>query len=305
MSILIITGFQIKYRVNQISMKTNKIVNGMLVLVLIIGANINLIAQDPNFHIYLCFGQSNMAGSARAEAQDSVVDDRFQMMSAMDCPDKGRVKGNWHTATPPICDCNAGISPADYFGRTLIENLPSNIKVGVINVSVGGCRIELFDKKNYESYVETAPDWMLNWIKNYEGNPYGTLVELAKKAQKDGVIKGILLHQGESNPNDTLWTKKVKDIYDNLMADLNLDPKKTPLLAGELVSAEYQGRCAGFNQYIAQLPGVIPNSHVVSSEGCPGARDGLHFTAEGYRKLGRNYGAKMLEVNYNTTEIAH
>jgi hypothetical protein len=253
-------------------------------------------SQDQNFHIYLCFGQSNMAGAAPAEPQDSVVDSRFQMMSTMDCPDKGRKMGNWYTATPPICDCKAGISPADYFGRTLLENLPDNIKVGVINVSVGGCRIELFDKENYQSYVETAPDWMQGWINNYGGNPYGRIVEMAKLAQKDGVIKGILLHQGESNPNDTLWTKKVKHVYDNLLADLSLDPQKTPLLAGELLSAEYNGKCAAFNQFIAQLPNVIPNAHIVSSEGCPGMADGLHFTSEGYRILGKKYGEKMLSL---------
>ncbi len=259
-------------------------------------ATITTFSQNPDFHIYLCFGQSNMAGASRAEAQDSTVDARFQMMAAMDCPDKGREMGNWYTATPPICDCKAGISPADYFGRTLIENLPANIKVGVINVSVGGCKIELFDKENYSSYVATAPHWMIGWINNYGGNPYGRLVEMARLAQKDGVIKGILLHQGESNPNDTLWTKKVKDIYDNLMADLNLNPAEVPLIAGELLSAEFNGKCHGFNQFINLLPEVIPNAHVVSSAGCPGAPDGLHFTADGYRKLGKRYGEKMLQI---------
>ena len=254
--------------------------------------------SKEDFHIYLCFGQSNMAGAARAEAQDSTVDDRLKMMSAMDCPDKGRFKGNWYTATPPICDCNAGISPADYFGRTLIKNLPEKVEVGLINVSVGGCKIELFDKENYQSYVENAPGWMKGWIENYGGNPYGRLVELAKLAQNDGVIKGILLHQGESNPNDTLWTQKVNDIYNNLIADLNLNPDEVPLVAGELLSAEFNGKCYAFNEFIHQLPDVIPNAHVVSSEGCPGMRDGLHFTAEGYRILGKRYGEKMLEINY-------
>lgn len=255
--------------------------------------------DKSDFHIYLCFGQSNMAGNARAEAQDSVVDPRFQMMSAMDCPDKNREMGKWYTATPPLCDCNAGLSPADYFGRTLVEKLPEDIKVGVINVSVGGCKIELFDKENYQDYIETAPGWMMSWIENYGGNPYGRLVEMAKLAQNDGVIKGILLHQGESNPNDSLWTKKVKDIYDNLMVDLNLDPDEVPLLAGELVSEEFGGRCYAFNEFIAQLPDVIPNSHVISSEGCPGKRDGLHFTAEGYRIFGKRYGEKMYEILQN------
>ncbi len=267
-----------------------------ILVTLLLMATITTFSQNPDFHIYLCFGQSNMAGASRAEAQDSTVDARFQMMAAMDCPDKGRVMGNWYTATPPICDCKAGISPADYFGRTLIENLPANIKVGVINVSVGGCKIELFDKENYSSYVATAPHWMVGWITNYGGNPYGRLVDMARLAQKDGVIKGILLHQGESNPNDTLWAKKVKDIYDNLMADLNLNPAEVPLIAGELLSAEFNGKCHGFNQFINLLPEVIPNAHVVSSAGCSGAPDGLHFTAEGYRILGKRYGEKMLQI---------
>ncbi len=256
-------------------------------------------SQDPNFHIYLCFGQSNMEGNARIEAQDTVgVDARFKVMSTIDCSSLGRSKGEWYTAVPPLCRCRTGLTPSDYFGRFLLANLPENVKVGIINVSIGGCKIELFDKENYQTYMETAPGWMRGMVNEYEGNPYGRLVEMAKLAQKDGVIKGILLHQGESNPNDTLWTQKVKGVYDNLMADLNLDPKKTPLLAGEMLSAEYQGKCFAFNTFIAQLPTVIPNAHVVSSEGCPGAPDGLHFSAEGYRKLGKRYGEKMLEVNY-------
>ena len=237
-----------------------------------------------------------MAGAATAEAQDSIADARFRMMNVVDCPDKGRVMGQWSTATPPLCDCNAGLSPADYFGRTLIKNLPDSIKVGVINVSVGGCKIELFEKDNYQTYVETAPDWMLNWIKDYGGNPYQRLVDMAKLAQEDGVIKGILLHQGESNPNDTLWTQKVKSIYDNLMSDLNLNANEVPLLAGELLSAEYNGKCYRFNEFIAQLPDIIPNSYVISSKGCPGKLDGLHFTSEGYRKLGKRYAYQMLSL---------
>ncbi|MDP4271813.1 MAG: sialate O-acetylesterase, partial [Bacteroidota bacterium] len=130
----------------------------------------------------------------------------------------------------------------------------------------------------------------------YDGNPYGRLVEMAKLAQKDGVIKGILIHQGESNTNDTLWTKKVKLVYDNLMKDLKLKSKKVPLLAGELVSADQGGACASMNAIIGTLPKVIPNSYVISSAGCPAAKDHLHFLAEGYRTLGKRYAIKMLSL---------
>jgi hypothetical protein len=258
--------------------------------------NASTFAQDPNFYIYLCFGQSNMEGNARIEKQDSTVDDRFQVLEAVDCQNLGRTKGHWYTAVPPLCRCRTGLSPADYFGRTMVANLPKDIKVGVVNVSVAGCKIELFEKDTYQTYAATAPSWMKNMIAEYGGNPYAYLVEMAKLAQKDGVIKGILLHQGESNPNDSTWTLKVKGIYENLIKDLNLKPDSVPLLAGETVNADQGGACAAMNLIIAKLPQVLPNSYVISSKGCISSPDHLHFKAEGYRILGRRYGEKMLSL---------
>lgn len=268
----------------------------IMILTALLTLSAGVRAQDPNFHIYLCIGQSNMEGAGRAEAQDSTVNPRFQVMSVLDCDNLGRTKGNWYPAIPPLCRCRTNMGPADYFGRTMVNNLPSNVRVGVIVVAVGGCKIELFDKDNYQSYVETAPVWMKRWIDEYQGNPYARLVEAARLAQKDGVIKGILLHQGESNPDDSQWTAKVKGVYDNLMKDLGLNPAEVPLLAGEVVHADQQGVCAAMNSIIATLPQTLPNSYVISSAGCPDGPDNLHFSAAGYRELGRRYAARMLSL---------
>ena len=270
-----------------------------LVFILIAGlffTNNKGFSQNPNFHVYLCIGQSNMEGAARAELQDSTVNPRFQVMEAVTCDNLGRKMGNWYPAVPPLCRCKTNLGPTDYFGRTMVANLPEKVKVGVIVVAIGGCKIELFDKNNYTAYIETAPGWMKGMIKEYDGNPYGRLVEMAKLAQKDGVIKGILLHQGESNSNDTLWTRKVKGVYDNLMKDLNLDPKNVPLLAGETVNADQKGVCAGMNSIIATLPQTLHNSYVISSAGCADGPDNLHFSAAGYRELGKRYAEKMLSL---------
>ena len=198
---------------------------------------------------------------------------------------------------PPLTRCRTGLSPADYFGRTMVANLPENIKIGIINVSVGGCRIELFDKDNYESYVETSPDWLKNMVKEYDGNPYLRLVELANQArQNGGIIKGILLHQGESNSGDQDWPLKVKGVYDNLLRDINLEANSIPLLVGELVNADQNGACSGMNEIIRTLPDVIPNAYIIPSDGCEGVADRLHFSAEGYRELGRRYAKQMLTL---------
>ena len=254
-------------------------------------------ARDKNFYIFLSFGQSNMEGFPGLEDQDKgPVDPRFQMLAAVDFPSLSREKERWSPAVPPLSRPGAGLGPSDYFGRTLVANLPKKIKVGIVNVSVAGCKIELFEKDRYTSYSETAPSWMKGIIAGYGGNPYQRLVDLARLAQKDGVIKGVLLHQGESNTGDREWPTKVKGVYENLMRDLKLKPKSVPLLVGQLVDKEQNGACASMNAIIDELPKTISTAHVISSAGCVGLPDRLHFAPAGYRLLGTRYGETMLSL---------
>ena len=254
-------------------------------------------AVDPNFYIFLCFGQSNMEGAARPEAQDLVSPGpRFLLMPAVDDPQRGRKMGEWCEAVPPLCRPNTGLTPADYFGRTMIQGLPENIRVGVIHVAVGGIHIQGFMPDSIESYVKTAPGWMKGMLEAYGNNPYERLVTLAKKAQQDGVIKGVLMHQGESNTGDPQWASMVQKVYDRLLGDLQLKPEEVPLLAGEVVQAGGKGQCVAMNRQIDELPKTLHTSLVISSTGCTNGPDNLHFDAPGYRELGRRYGEKMLSL---------
>ncbi|MEO8313854.1 MAG: sialate O-acetylesterase [Pseudomonadota bacterium] len=254
-------------------------------------------AADPDFHVYLAFGQSNMEGFPGIEAQDKTgVDTRFQMLAAVDFAGLGRKQGQWYPAIPPLCRSSTGLCPADYFGRTMVARLPPRVSVGVVNVAVAGCKIELFDRDTWQTYAATAAPWMSAIIAEYGGSPYQRLVDMAQVAMQKGVIKGVLLHQGESNTNDTAWPDKVAKIYRNLLSDLKLDAAKVPLLAGETVNADQQGAAAGVNEIIAQLPKVVPTAHVVSSKGCESRRDHLHFTPAGYRELGKRYAEAALAL---------
>ena len=260
-------------------------------------------SQSPDFYVFLAFGQSNMEGGPRATGTDQAFP-RFQLMQAVDCPSLSppRTKGSWYNAVPPTSRCAQGPGLAYWFGRNMMDSLPANIKIGIINVAVAGCKIELFDKDTYQAYIATAESWMQDIAKEYGGSPYGRMVEVAKQAQKDGVIKGMILHQGESNNGDQQWPGKVKSIYDDLMADLKLDPKQVPLVAGEVVNADVNGAASGMNPIIAKLPDVLPNSYVVSSKslGNP-TPDRLHFNADGYKEFGRRYAAAMLPALAKTT----
>lgn len=266
-------------------------------IVILFLINISAFSQNKNFFIYLCFGQSNMEAGARPEEQDKVVDERFQMLAAVDNPKLNRTMGNWYVATPPINRPENAMGPVDFFGRTMVKNLPKKYRVGVINVSVAGAKIELWEKDSCKTYLESAATWMQNICKQYNGDPYQRLVDMARIAQKEGVIKGILLHQGESNSSDPKWPNKVKAIYDKLMKDLNLNPKDVPFLAGELKSKEEHGVCYGFNtDILVNLPKVLPNSYIISSAGVKGSPDQFHFNTEGMRELGRRYAVQMLKI---------
>ena len=69
---------------------------------------------DPNFFIYLCFGQSNMeAGAVPAEQDRDFNDPRFQFVAAVDMPRYERKMGQWYTAVPPICRQSNNMGPVD------------------------------------------------------------------------------------------------------------------------------------------------------------------------------------------------
>ncbi|MBN1973205.1 MAG: hypothetical protein JW787_06170 [Sedimentisphaerales bacterium] len=263
--------------------------------------------QDPNFYIFLCFGQSNMESGTRLEAIDQTpVDKRFQVLADFDNASRGWKKGTWYKADPPITARGRGFNLVDYFGRTMVANLPEKYRIGIVKCSVSGTKIELWDKDAWKTYLDNLPSgdaWKITAAAIYQPSPYQFLVDQAKIAQKDGVIRGILIHQGESNFEDPNWPLKVKKIYGDLMKDLDLKPENVTLLAGEVVNADHQGQKAAFNEILKKLPETLPNSYAISSAGLPCNNDHLHFNAAGFREFGRRYAEKMLSVmGYKATE---
>ena len=251
---------------------------------------------DPNFYIFLAFGQSNMEGQGDIEQADKEgVPNRFLLYPAVNMTIQSREVGTWYTAVPPLCRQWTRISPVDYFGRTLVESLPEDVKVGVINVAVGGASIDVFDEDKAEEYINSAVSWIKNIAAEYNNNPFRVLIDRAKEAQKYGVIKGILLHQGESDNGDDEWPNKVKKIYDRILNELSLDELDVPLLVGELLSKEQGGNYSDHNEIIAKIPSVIDNSYVISSKDCTSQGDGMHFSTEGYRILGKRYAEDMIQ----------
>ena len=256
-------------------------------------------APDPNFHVYIAYGQSNMAGAGDIRrGTDDKEHPRYKMFATTSCT-KYPTVGEIYPAVPPMFHCGEGLSVADWFGRYLADSLP-DVTVGVIPVAVGGTKIELFDKDKYASYLSTAESWLVNWAKDYgsDGNAYARIVEVAKKAQQVGVIKGFIFHQGESGAmNGNNWQQEVKKTRDDILKALDLSSDTVPFLAGGLEDRAAGGCCWSFtDNNIKTLPNVMDNTYFVSSEGLKGnGKDSYHFSSESYQEFGRRYAEEMLK----------
>ena len=253
-------------------------------------------APDPNFHIYIAYGQSNMEGNAtNFTSVDKKEHPRVKMFATTSCSNLGRpTVGEMYPAVPPMFKCNQGLSPADWFGRNMADSLP-DVTIGIIPVAQGGTSIRLFDPDDYKNYIASAADWLQSGAKAYgnDGNAMGRIIEVAKKAQEKGVIKGIIFHQGETDGGMSNWEQIVKKTYEYMLKQLGLKAEETPFVAGEMVDG---GSCAGFNSRVNNLSKYIVNFGVASSKGYGSKGDGLHFTVEGYRGMGLRYAQQMLKL---------
>ncbi len=260
----------------------------------ITGANA---APDPNFHIYIAYGQSNMEGNATNfdKNVDGKEHPRVKMFATTSCSNLGRpTVGEMYPAVPPMFKCNAGLSPADWFGRHMADSLP-DVTIGIIPVAQGGTSIRLFDPNDYANYLRSAESWLQSGAKAYgnDGNAMGRIIEVAKKAQEKGVIKGFIFHQGETDGGMSNWEQIVKKTYEYMLKQLGLNAEETPFVAGEMVDG---GSCAGFNSRVHNLSKYIANFSYASSKGYGSKGDGLHFTVEGYRGMGQRYAQEMLKL---------
>ncbi|HWP05265.1 MAG TPA: sialate O-acetylesterase [Polyangiaceae bacterium] len=235
---------------------------------------------DPKFLIFLLIGQSNMVGQPQPQAQDLEQDPRIKVLAYDDCSNVNRKYNQWYTAYPPLHQCDAGVGPGDYFAKTLIQTLPDGYTIGLVPLGVNGAPIDVFRKNVPRPGWELPPD--NHWETGYEW-----ILSRALEAQKVGVIRGLLFHQGESNSGEPEWVDHVKGLATDLRTDLGIGD--VPFLAGELY---YDGCCKEHNALVKQVTDSLANAFLVSASGLKGT-DQYHFDLAGQRELGKRYGMAM------------
>ena len=80
----------------------------------------------------------------------------------------------------------AGVGPGIAFAQNmLIENKNKKVKIGLIPCAVGGTSVNVWQRGGYDKVTKTYP--------------YDDAIKRVMTAAKDGIVKGIIWHQGESD----------------------------------------------------------------------------------------------------------
>lgn len=231
---------------------------------------------DPDFHIYLLAGQSNMAGRAPIDSISKEIDPQIFML------DKNN---NWVPATDPVHFDKpdvAGIGPAISFAKAMIAG-NKKIKIGLVPCAWGGSPIRVWEPDSV--YLKTA-------------HPYDDAIARTKIAMQQGILKGILWHQGESDNNPTaapVYMDKLKILINRFRHDLNIP--RLPFVAGEV--GYFLNSTPIINNVINQLPQQVSNTAVVSAADLTDKGDKTHFDAPSARELGKRYARAMQQLQRN------
>lgn len=233
------------------------------------------LAERSKFRLYLLVGQSNMAGRGTVEAEDLSINPRVLTL------DKD---GRWVVAVDPLHSDKptmAGVGLGTTFGKVMAEADPE-VVIGLIPCAVGGTSISQWQK---------GADPVQPW-----GKLYDNAIERAKLALRDGVLMGILWHQGEADAS-TGGIAAYQERLTKLVADFrtDLDAPDVPFVAGMLGVWDPQrhaGRQA-FNENLKNLPTWFANAAVVDSTGLEHRGDNTHFNSASLREFGRRYAQAL------------
>lgn len=173
-----------------------------------------------------------------------------------------------------------GVGPGLAFALEMLSS-DTSIKIGLIPCAVGGSSINAWKPGAYDSSTKT--------------HPYDDALRRLSVAMKNGVLKGILWHQGESDSDPKsaeTYLPKLLTLIRSLREAAH--QPNLPFVAGEL--GTYKEVYANINKIIKDLPEKVPFTAVASSEGLKEKGDMTHFDSPSAEELGRRYALQMKEL---------
>jgi len=224
-----------------------------------------------NLDLFLLIGQSNMAGRGTVTPADQVPDPRVWMLNRA---------GTWSPAVDPMHfdKSVAGVGLGRTFGLR-VADAQSGKNIGLIPCAVGGSPID-----SWKPGVFYEPT---------QSHPWDDAVRRTRIARKNGILKGILWHQGESDATPELapgYEAKLHDLIARLRQEF--DTADVPFLAGQMgqfSDRPWNDATRRVDQVHRELPNKVRRTAWVSATGLQHNGDQIHFDAASYRELGRRF----------------
>ncbi len=229
--------------------------------------------------IFLCIGQSNMAGRAPIEQQDKPAVDNTVLLDG---------SGNWVPATNPLnrfASTGYELGPGYTFATTLAAKYP-NKKFGLVVHAKGQTSID-------------------QWSKTCESCLLPTAIRRMHQALSDpnNRFVGIIWHQGESDKDSySTYISKMKAFVQTWRNEFNVPT--LPFIVGQV--EQWNDKFENINNVLLTVPDHIPYTDCVSSEGLTTTSDipGPHFDSPSQRLLGQRYANAMIPLAYEASLIS-
>ncbi|MBN1643187.1 MAG: sialate O-acetylesterase [Anaerolineae bacterium] len=207
----------------------------------------------------------------------------------------------WAPAVDPIHFDKpiAAVGPGVTFGKIMAEREPA-IRVGLIPCAAGGSPIQTWQPGAY--WAQTG------------SHPYDDAIARTRAAMADGVLVGMLWHQGESDCNAEdapRYEERLAALIHALRADL--DAPHAPFVAATLADfyparpegvgegdpaleawRAHAAQAAIVNGALRRIPGRVARAACVESGDLAHKGDGVHFDGASARELGRRYARAMI-----------
>lgn len=222
--------------------------------------------------IFICIGQSNMAGRAEVPEEETFALERVFILNNDD---------EWENASNPLNKYSTvrknmsmqHLGPTWSFAKKMSHEFPEK-RFGLVVNAKGGSAIEEWKKGSHF---------------------YNECVIRALKAQKTGTIKAILWHQGEANQkNPEVYLGKFDSLVFNLRKDLGLP--NLPVVAGEI--GKWRESAREINAVLRSLSSQVSHVGVALADDLVHKGDNSHFDAVSQLKLGERYANKVIEMAY-------
>ncbi len=240
------------------------------IVVFLLGIALIACSESPkDLDIYLCIGQSNMAGRGPLDA--SVMDTlRGVYLLA------GDSTLIWEKAANPLNKYSSirkdlsmqKLGPSYSFAKAMAD-ASSGMEIGLVVNAKGGTSIR-----------QWHPDSLF----------FKEAVRRTRIAMQQGELKGIIWHQGCSDASNwESYLPKLKFMVEQFRTEF--DNEALPFIVGQL--SEDKASRKAFNAMLLGVPTHIPNAAVVTSENLH-TIDNTHFDTQSQIVLGQRYAKEML-----------